>query len=112
LQFSLTGRKVIKHALKGGYKDVLCSTSLELIEDKLEFKKLKIVTYKLSGMSVVFSTSSALPDLTLKMLSIEEKLDFAHKRLEILISRGNCGLGSPGAQSRYLWHFQDPNVKW
>ena len=60
-------------------------------------------------MSVVFSKSSAWPDLTPEMLSIEEKLDYAHKRLEKSISRVNCGLGSPGGQSRYLWHPQDPD---
>ena len=64
---------------------VLCFTSLELREDsdELEFKKSIIVTYKLSGTSVVLSTSSMWVDLTLKMLSTEEKLNYAHKRLEI-----------------------------
>ena len=65
-----------------------------------------MVTYKLSEMSVVFSTSSARPDIMLEMLSIEEKLDYAHKKSR---SREKCGLGSPGGHPRYLWHIQDPN---
>ena len=90
LQLSSTGKKIIKKQfLKPGWGYVLCSSSLELEEDsdELESKKSIIVTYKLSGTSVVFSTYS---DLTLKMLSTEEKLNYAHKRLENLTSRGNC----------------------